>query len=114
MWKRKPKEAEAGKITQGGPSGFVISLVIHAALFVLAGLLVVFTVQQKEEKKFVPPAPVERPKMQLKSEGESKENGEAEADTANCDEDEVGKHAGYSTTRIEWGCGWIKCRSRWI
>ena len=66
MWKRKSKEAEAGKITKGGPSGFVISLVIHAALFLLAGLLVVFTVQQKEEKKFVPPAPVERPKMQLK------------------------------------------------
>ena len=66
MWKRKSKEAQAGKITKGGTSGFVISLVIHAALFLLAGLLVVFTVQQKEEKKFVPPAPVERPKMQLK------------------------------------------------
>ena len=66
MWKRKSKAAQPGKITKGGPSGFVISLVIHAALFLLAGLLVVFTVQQKEEKKFVPPAPVERPKMQLK------------------------------------------------
>ena len=32
----------------------------------LAGLLVVFTVANKEEKKFVPPKPVDRPKMKLK------------------------------------------------
>lgn len=44
----------------------MISLLIHAAAFLLAGMLVVFTVQHKEEKKFVPPKPVERPKMKLK------------------------------------------------
>lgn len=53
-------------VAKGGPSGFLISLLVHAAAFMLAGLLVVFTVQQKQEKKFVPPKPVERPKMKLK------------------------------------------------
>ncbi|QBG46316.1 hypothetical protein EGM51_02460 [Verrucomicrobia bacterium S94] len=53
-------------VVKGAPSGFVISLGIHAAAFFLAGLLVVFTVVQKEEKKFVPPKPVDRPKMKLK------------------------------------------------
>ncbi|MDF7799086.1 hypothetical protein P4C99_06400 [Pontiellaceae bacterium B1224] len=54
------------KINKGAPSGLVISLVVHAAVFMLAGLLVVFNVVNKEEKKFVPPKPVERPKMKLK------------------------------------------------
>ncbi len=54
------------KINKGAPSGFVISLMVHAAAFALAGLLVVFTVHQKEEKTFVPPRPVDRPKMKLK------------------------------------------------
>ncbi|VGO14053.1 hypothetical protein PDESU_02610 [Pontiella desulfatans] len=53
-------------VVKGAPSGFVISLMVHAAAFLLAGMLVVFTVHQKEEKKFVPPKPVERPKMKLK------------------------------------------------
>jgi hypothetical protein len=53
-------------VVKGAPSGFVISLLVHAAAFMLAGLLVVFTVHQKEEKKFVPPKPVDRPKMKLK------------------------------------------------
>ncbi len=53
-------------VVKGAPSGFVISLLIHAAAFMLAGLFVVFTVVQKEEKKFVPPKPVDRPKMKLK------------------------------------------------
>jgi len=44
----------------------VLSILIHAALFLLAGMLVVFTVVKKEEKKFVPPKAVERPKMKLK------------------------------------------------
>ncbi len=54
------------KVNKGAPSGFVISLMVHAAAFSLAGLLVVFTVHQKEEKTFVPPKPVDRPKMKLK------------------------------------------------
>jgi hypothetical protein len=53
-------------ITRGAPSGFMVSLVIHVAAFLLAGLLVVFEVAKKDEKKFVPPAPVDRPKMKLK------------------------------------------------
>ena len=53
-------------IVKGVPSGFVISLLVHAGAFALAGLLVVFTVVNKEEKKFVPPKPVDRPKMKLK------------------------------------------------
>ena len=53
-------------VVKGAPSGFVISIMVHAAAFLLAGMLVVFTVHQKEEKKFVPPKPVDRPKMKLK------------------------------------------------
>ena len=53
-------------IVKGAPSGFLISLMVHVAAFMLAGLLVVFNVVQKEEKKFVPPKPVDRPKMKLK------------------------------------------------
>jgi len=44
----------------------MISILIHAAAFLLAGMLVVFNVVKKEEKQFVPPKPVERPKMKLK------------------------------------------------
>ncbi len=53
-------------VVKGAPSGFVVSLMIHAAAFLLAGLLVVFTVVDKPEQKFVPPKPVDRPKMKLK------------------------------------------------
>ncbi|QBG45900.1 hypothetical protein EGM51_00175 [Verrucomicrobia bacterium S94] len=53
-------------VVKGAPSGFIISIAIHAAAFLLAGMLVVFNVVQKEEKKFVPPKPVDRPKMKLK------------------------------------------------
>ncbi len=62
----KSKGKKTKGVVKGAPSGFVISLLVHAAAFMLAGLLVVFTVQQKEEKKFVPPKPVDRPKMKLK------------------------------------------------
>ena len=57
---------KAKTIVKGLPSGFAVSLMLHAAAFLLAGMLVVFTVSQKEEKKFVPPKPVDRPKMKLK------------------------------------------------
>ncbi|MDZ8117819.1 SHD1 domain-containing protein [Pontiella agarivorans] len=53
-------------VVKGAPSGLVISLAVHAGAFLLAGILVVFTVHQKEEKKFVPPKPLDRPKMKLK------------------------------------------------
>ena len=48
------------------PSAVALSILIHAALFLLAGMLVVFTVVKKEEKKFIPPKAVERPKMKLR------------------------------------------------
>jgi hypothetical protein len=63
----KRDKIKKGKgVVKGAPSGFILSLMIHAVAFMLAGLLVVFTVHNKEEKKFVPPKPVERPKMKLK------------------------------------------------
>ncbi|MDF7825482.1 hypothetical protein P4B35_15755 [Pontiellaceae bacterium B12227] len=62
--KRRSKKNKG--VVKGAPSGFLLSVLIHAAAFMLAGLLVVFNVVQKEEKKFVPPKPVDRPKMKLK------------------------------------------------
>ena len=53
-------------LTKGMPSAVVLSIAIHVALFLLAGMLVVFTVVKKEEQKFVPPKAVDRPKMKLK------------------------------------------------
>ena len=43
-----------------------LSLLIHAAFFLLAGMLVVFTVVKREEQRFVPPKAVERPRMKLR------------------------------------------------
>jgi len=54
------------KIIKGTSSAVMLSILIHAGLFLLAGMLVVFTVVKKEEKKFEPPKAVERPKMKLK------------------------------------------------
>jgi len=54
------------KIGKGMPSAVLLSIVIHAALFLLAGMLVVFTVVKKQEKRFEPPMAVDRPKMKLK------------------------------------------------
>ncbi|MBN2164144.1 MAG: hypothetical protein JXR25_05405 [Pontiellaceae bacterium] len=54
------------RINKGAPSGLIVSLALHAAAFFVAGLFVVFTVVTKKEPEFVPPPPVERPKMQLK------------------------------------------------
>jgi len=52
--------------TKGMSSAVLLSIAIHAGLFLLAGMLVVFTVVKKEEQKFEPPKAVERPKMKLK------------------------------------------------
>jgi len=54
------------KVVKGMPSAVALSILIHVGLFLLAGMLVVFTVVKKEEKKFVPPKAVERPKMKLR------------------------------------------------
>lgn len=48
------------------PSAVLLSILIHAALFLLAGMLVVFTVVKKKEVPFEAPKAVERPKMKLK------------------------------------------------
>ena len=53
-------------ISKGAPSGFVISLIFHAAVFMAAGLFIVFTVVTRPEPEFQPPVPVERPRMKLK------------------------------------------------
>ncbi len=52
--------------TKGMPSAVLLSILIHGGLFLLAGMLVVFTVVKKEEQKFEPPKLIERPKMKLK------------------------------------------------
>ncbi len=54
------------RIDKGAPSGFVVSLFVHAAAFFLAGLFVVFKVMHPPEPEFQPPPPIERPKMKLK------------------------------------------------
>ncbi len=61
--KRRKHQRKTGK---GAPSGLIISLIVHAAAFFIAGMFVVFTVVTKEEPEFTPPPPVERPKMKLK------------------------------------------------
>ncbi len=63
---KKNKNNKTAGVSKGAPSGFLISLGIHAAAFFLAGIFVVFTVVQKQEQKFEPPKPVDRPKMKLK------------------------------------------------
>ncbi|MDZ8119127.1 hypothetical protein [Pontiella agarivorans] len=65
MKKRKSRRSGKG-IIKGAPSGFLISLLVHAGAFILAGLLVVFTATQKLDKKFIAPKPVMRPKMKLR------------------------------------------------
>jgi hypothetical protein len=62
IW-RKPVSK---KVNRGAPSGFVVSLIFHVAIFFIAGLFVVFTVVTKKEPEFEPPPPIERPKMKLK------------------------------------------------
>jgi hypothetical protein len=57
---------KTARVNKGGPSGIVISLIVHAAAFFIAGLFVVFTVLPKSPPKFEPAPPIERPKMRLK------------------------------------------------
>ena len=54
------------RLTKGTPAAVVISILIHAALFLLATVFVVFTVVKHKEVEFEPPKPVERPKMKLR------------------------------------------------
>jgi len=54
------------KVAKGMPAAVLLSILIHTALFLLAGLFVVFTVVRQKEIEFEPPKAVERPKMKLK------------------------------------------------
>jgi hypothetical protein len=53
-------------LIRGLPSAVLFSAVFHIVLLSIAGGVVVFSVIKKEEKKFIPPKPIERPKMDLK------------------------------------------------
>ena len=66
MKSKKDKSSKRKNISKGASRGFVVSLLFHVAAFFIAGLFVVFTVVTKTEPEFVAPAPVERPKMNLK------------------------------------------------
>ncbi len=50
----------------GLPGAVALSLLIHFALFLLAGTWVVFTGARKEPPRFEPPIPIQRPKMPLR------------------------------------------------
>lgn len=54
------------KVNKGAPSGLVFSLIVHTAVFFLAGLLVVFRVMTMPDAQFEVPESIERPKMKLK------------------------------------------------
>ena len=54
------------KVVKGTSSAVVLSILIHAALFLLAGMLVVFSVVKVKEPEFEAPKAVERPKMKLR------------------------------------------------
>lgn len=66
MKAKKILKTKKSKVNKGAPSGLIISLIVHAAAFFLAGLFVVFTVLPKDDPVFEAPPPVERPKMKLK------------------------------------------------
>jgi hypothetical protein len=61
-----PKNKKSSGLIQGVPTAVLVSALIHAAVFLVAGGLVVFSVVKKMEKKFEPPPPIDRPKMELK------------------------------------------------
>ncbi len=53
-------------LVKGMPSALLLSILIHGGLFLLAGMLVVFTVVKTQEQVFEPPKSADRPKMKLK------------------------------------------------
>lgn len=62
----KARSKKPNKVDKGVPSAVLLSILIHAALFLLAGMLVVFTVVKVKEPDFEAPKAVERPKMKLR------------------------------------------------
>jgi hypothetical protein len=61
----KKTAAKMKGLAKGAPTGVLVSAGIHLLLLLGLGGMVVFSVVMRPEKKFVPPAPTERPKMQL-------------------------------------------------
>lgn len=53
-------------LIKGAPTAVLVSIGIHAAIFLVAGTFVVFSVVKKMEKKFEPPPPVDRKTVELK------------------------------------------------
>ncbi|QHI68361.1 hypothetical protein [Tichowtungia aerotolerans] len=53
-------------LIKGAPTAVFVSALVHLGVLLIAGGLVVFTIVQKQEKKFEPPPAVKRPKMELK------------------------------------------------
>jgi hypothetical protein len=64
--RKSKKEKKTKSPANGAPSAVLVSIAVHAILLALAGGMVVFKFIKKEEQKFIPPPPVERPKMDLK------------------------------------------------
>lgn len=62
----KKQSDKKKKVSKGMPSAVLLSILIHAGLFLLAGLLVVFTVTREPEPEFEAPKAHERPKIKLK------------------------------------------------
>jgi len=53
----KRSEKKESKAVKGMPHAVLLSVLIHVALFFLAGTLVIFTVVKKDEKKFIGVSP---------------------------------------------------------
>ena len=62
----KKKSNDKKGLFKGTPTAVLVSAGIHVALLLLAGGLVVFKIIEKKEAQFVPPAKIDRPKMNLK------------------------------------------------
>lgn len=60
------KKKKSSGLIKGVPTAVLASILIHGGIFLVAGGLVVFSVVKKMEKKFEPPPPVQRQKMELK------------------------------------------------
>lgn len=66
MKRFRNKKSARNHINKGAPSGFVISLLVHGAALLAAGLIVVLTVWPEPNFIFVSPSPFERPIMNPK------------------------------------------------
>ena len=63
---KKKFKSNFKKDNKNTPSSYLVSLGFHLIIFLIAGVIIVFKIEDKEYKKFVPPKPVERQKVQLK------------------------------------------------